>query len=106
VQASWLRNEDRCRACGDNGGETFIGLSSGACNGVKVRSPPLYLVDPEVHLCWRECILAIMSSETFDDLDPWHAFIGEKFDGIALFNFRGFDTFCPINPLLLAKFAR
>jgi hypothetical protein len=30
----------------DNGGETFIGLSFGACDGVKIRSPPLYPVDP------------------------------------------------------------
>jgi hypothetical protein len=91
---------------GDNGGETFIGLSSGACDGAKVRSPPLYLVDPEVHLCSRERILPIMLSETFDDLDPWHAFIGEEIDDIALFNFYDFDPFCPMNPLLLAKFAR
>jgi hypothetical protein len=91
---------------GDNGGETFIGLSSGACDGAKVRSPPLYLVDPEVHLCSRECILPIMLSETFDDLDSWHAFIGEEIDDIALFNFYDFDPFCPMNPLLLAKFAR
>jgi hypothetical protein len=47
-----------------------------------------------------------MLSETFDDLDPWHAFIGEEFDGVALFKFHDFDTFCPVNPLLLAKFAR
>jgi hypothetical protein len=91
---------------GHNGGETFIGLSSEACDGAKVRSPPLYLVDPEVHLCSRECIVPIMLSETFDDLDPWHAFIAEEFDDIALFNFYDFDPFCPMNPLLLAKFAR
>jgi hypothetical protein len=91
---------------GDNGGETFTGLSSGACDGVKVRSPPLCLVDPEVHLCSRECILPIMLSETFDDLDRWHAFIGEEFDDIALFKFHDFGTFRPMNPLLLAKFAR
>jgi hypothetical protein len=78
---------------GENGGETFIGLSSGACDGAKVRSPLLYLVDPEVHLCSRECILSILLSETFDDLDPWHAFIGEEFDDIALFKFHEFDTF-------------
>jgi hypothetical protein len=36
---------------GDNGGKTFIRLSSGACHSVKVCSPPLYLVDPDVHLC-------------------------------------------------------
>jgi hypothetical protein len=33
---------------GDNGGDTFIRLSSGACDGIKVRSPPPDLVDPEV----------------------------------------------------------
>jgi hypothetical protein len=91
---------------GDNGGETFIELSSAACDGVKVHSPPLYLVDPEVHLCSRECILSIRLFETFDDLDPWYAFIGEEFDDIALFNFHDFDTFCPMNPLVLGKFAR
>jgi hypothetical protein len=91
---------------GDNGGETFIGLSSRACDGVKVRSPPLYLIDPEVQLCSRECILSIMLSETFGDLDPWHGFIGEEFDGIASFNFHAFGIFCPMNQLLLAKFAR
>jgi hypothetical protein len=91
---------------GDNGGETFIGLSSGACDGAKVCSPPLYLIDPEVQLCLRECILPIMLSETFDDLDPWHAFIGEEIDDIALFNFHDFDTCCPMNSLLLARFAR
>jgi hypothetical protein len=90
----------------DNDGETFIGLSSGACDGAEVRSPPRYVVDPEVHLCSRECIFPIMLSETFNDLDPWHAFIGEESDDIALFKFHDFDTFCPMNPLLLAKFAR
>jgi hypothetical protein len=90
----------------DNGGEIFIGLSSGACDSVKVHSPPLYLVDPEVHLCSRECILPIMLSETFNDLDPWHAFIAAAFDNIVLFSFHHFDTFCPMNPLLLVKFAR
>jgi hypothetical protein len=50
-----------------------------------VRSPPLYLVDPEVHLCSRECILPIMLSETFDDLYPWLAFIGEEIGDMALF---------------------
>jgi hypothetical protein len=106
VQASWLRSEHRHRDPGDNGGETFIGLSSGACDSVKVRSPSLYLVDPEVHFYSRECILSIMLSETFDDLDPWHAFIGEEFDDMAMFNFNDFDPFCPMNPLLVAKFAR
>jgi hypothetical protein len=91
---------------GNNGGETFIGLSPGACDGVKVRSPQLYLVDPEIHLCSREYIISIMWPETFDDLDPWHAFIGEEFNDIALFTFHGFDTKCPMNPLLLAKLAR
>jgi hypothetical protein len=91
---------------GDNGDETFIGLSSGACDGVNVCSPPLCVVDPEVYLCSTGCILPIMLSETFDDLDPWHAFIREEFDDIALFNFHDFDTFCPMNSLLLAKFAR
>jgi hypothetical protein len=90
----------------DNGGETFIGLSSGACDGVQVRSPPLYLVDPEVQLRSRQCILPIMLSETFDDLDPWHAFNGEEFDELALFNFHDLDTLCPMNPLLLAKGSR
>jgi hypothetical protein len=90
---------------GDNGGETFIGLSSGACDGVKVRFPPLYLIDPEVQLCSRECILPIMLSETFDDSNPWHAFIGEEIDDIALLNFYDIGAFCPMNPLLLAKFA-
>jgi hypothetical protein len=91
---------------GDNGRETFIGLSHGACDGVKVCSPWLYLLDPEVHSCSRECVLHIMLSETFNDLDPWHAFIGEEFDDTALFNFHDVDTFCPMNPLLLAKFTR
>jgi hypothetical protein len=90
----------------DNGGEAFIRLSSGACDGVKVRSSRVYLVDPEVHLCSRECILPIMLFATFEDLDPWHAFIGEEFDDIALFNFHDFDTFCPMDQLLLGKFAR
>jgi hypothetical protein len=58
-----------------------------------VRSAPLYLVDPEVHFCSRECILPIKLSETFDDLGPWHAFIGEEFDDIVLFSFHDFDTF-------------
>jgi hypothetical protein len=91
---------------GDNGGETFIGLSAGACDRVKVRSPPLYLADPEVHLYSRECILSIMLSDTFDDLDPWHAFIEEEFDDMDLFNFHDSDTFCPMNPILLTKFTR
>jgi hypothetical protein len=90
----------------DNGGKTFIGISSGACDSDKVRSPPLYLIDPEVHWCSRECFLPIMLSETFDDLDPWYAFIGEEFDDIALLNFHDLDTFCSMNALLLAKFAR
>jgi hypothetical protein len=90
----------------DNGGETFIGLSSGACDGVKAHSARLYPVHPEVHLCSRECILRIMLSETFEDLDPWHAFIGAEFDYAGLFNFRHFDIFCPTNSLLLTKFAR
>jgi hypothetical protein len=47
-----------------------------------------------------------MLSETFDDLDPWHAFIGEEIDDIALFNSYDFDPFCPTNPLFLTKFAR
>jgi hypothetical protein len=47
-----------------------------------------------------------MLSETFDDLDPWHTFIGEEIDDIALFNFHDFGPFCPMNPFLLAKFAR
>jgi hypothetical protein len=34
-----------------------------------------------------------MLSETFDDFDPWHAFIGEEFDDTALFKFHDFDTF-------------
>jgi hypothetical protein len=91
---------------GDNGGETFIGLSSGACHGVKVRSSSLYFVDPEVHVYSRECILLIMLSETFADFNPWHTFIGAEFDDIALFKLHDFDTFCPMNQLLLAKFAR
>jgi hypothetical protein len=89
----------------DNGGETFIGLSSGACDSVKVRSPQLYLVDPEVPLCSRECIFPIMLSETCDDLDLWYAFIGKEFDEMALSWLDDFDTFCPMNPFLLAKFA-
>jgi hypothetical protein len=89
-----------------NGSATFIGLSSWVCDGLKIRSSRFYLLDPEVHMCWRECIFPIMVSETFDDLDPWHAFIREEFDDIALFRFHDFDTFCPLNPLLLAKFAR
>jgi hypothetical protein len=47
-----------------------------------------------------------MLSEALEDLDPWHAFIGEEFDDAALFNFHDFDTFCPMDPLLPAKFAR
>jgi hypothetical protein len=47
-----------------------------------------------------------MLSETFEDLDPRHAFIGEEFDDMALFKLDDFDTCCPMNPLLLAKFAR
>jgi hypothetical protein len=47
-----------------------------------------------------------MLFETCYDLDPWHTFIGEEFDDMALFNFHDFDTFCPMDPLLLAKFAR
>jgi hypothetical protein len=78
---------------GNNGCETFIGLSSGACDGVKVRSPPLYPIDPEVHLCSRVYFLPIMLFETFDDLDLWHAFIGEELDDIALFNFHDFEAF-------------
>jgi hypothetical protein len=46
-----------------------------------------------------------MLSETFDDLGPYYAFIGEEIDDIALFNSHDFDTLCPMNPLLLAKFA-
>jgi hypothetical protein len=91
---------------GSNSGETFIDFSSRACDHVKVRSPPPNLVDPEVHLCSRECILPILLSETFDDLGSWHAFMAEEFDNMALFNFHDFDTFCPMNPLSLAKFAR
>jgi hypothetical protein len=47
-----------------------------------------------------------MLSETGDDLDPWHAFIGAEFDDVALFNFHDFGTFCPMDSLLPAKFAR
>jgi hypothetical protein len=78
---------------GDNGGETFIGLSSRACDGVKVHSAQLYLFDPEVHLCSRVCILPIMLSEAFDDSDPWHAFIGGEFDDMEFFKFHDSDTF-------------
>jgi hypothetical protein len=46
-----------------------------------------------------------MLSEMFDDLDPWHAFIREESDDMALFNVHDFDISCPMNPLLLAKFA-
>jgi hypothetical protein len=90
---------------GDNGSDTFIGLSSGTCDGVEVRSSPLYLVDPEIHFCSREYIFPIMLSEMFDDLDPWHAFIREELYDIASLNFHGFDTFCLMNQLLLAKWA-
>jgi hypothetical protein len=47
-----------------------------------------------------------MLSETFDDLDPWHPFIGEEIDDTALFNFYDFDPFRPMNSLLPAKFTR
>jgi hypothetical protein len=47
-----------------------------------------------------------MLSETFDDLDPLYAFIGEEFDAMAFFSFHDFNISCPMNPLLLAKFAR
>jgi hypothetical protein len=44
-------------------------------------------------------------SETFDDLDLWHSFIEAEFDDMVLLNFHDFETFCPMNPLWLAKFA-
>jgi hypothetical protein len=47
-----------------------------------------------------------MLSEACDDLDPWHAFIRKEFDDMALFNFHDFDTFCPMDLLLPAKFAQ
>jgi hypothetical protein len=106
VQPSCQEMRIGIELAGDNGGETFIGFSSVACDGVMVRSPPLHLAGPELHLCSRERILPIMLSETFNDLDPWHAFIGEEFDDMALFKLHDSDTFCPMNPLLLAKFAR
>jgi hypothetical protein len=54
-------------------------------------------------LCSRECILRIILSETFDDLDPWHAFIGAEFDDMALPNFHNCKTFCPMNPFLACQ---
>jgi hypothetical protein len=78
---------------GDNCHEAFIGLSSGTCDGVKVRSPPLYLVDSEIHLCSRECILPIMLSKVLDDLDPWHSVIGEELDDISLLTFHDLTRF-------------
>jgi hypothetical protein len=47
-----------------------------------------------------------MFSETFDDLDSWHAFIGEEFHDTALFKFHDSDTSCPMHLILLAKFAQ
>jgi hypothetical protein len=46
-----------------------------------------------------------MLSKTYDDLDPWHAFIGEEFDDVAMFNFHVL-TLSPVDPLLPAKSAR
>jgi hypothetical protein len=48
----------------------------------------------------------MLLSEMLDDLEPWHAFIGEEFDDIASFNFHDYDTFCPMNQSLLAKCAQ
>jgi hypothetical protein len=45
-------------------------------------------------------------SETCHDLDGPHAFIGLEFNGVELFNFHDFDTFCLMDLLLPAKFAR
>jgi hypothetical protein len=47
-----------------------------------------------------------MLPETFYDVDPWYAFIGEKFDKMALFKLHDCDTISLMIPLLLAKFAR
>jgi hypothetical protein len=44
-----------------------------------------------------------MLPETRDNLDRWHAFIGEEFNNVVVFNFHDFDTlvrwtsFCPPN---------
>jgi hypothetical protein len=90
----------------NNNGKTFIRLSSRARNSVKIRSPPLYLVDPKGDLFSRECSLPIMLSETGDDLDAWHTFITEEFDDIVLLNFHDFDSFCLMDPPLPARFPR
>jgi hypothetical protein len=86
-------------------GKTFIRLSSGTRKSAKICSPPLSLIDPKVRLYSRECTLSIILSEVCGDLDRRYASIGKEFDDVTLFSFHDFDTFCPIDPLLPAKFA-
>jgi hypothetical protein len=88
----------------NNSGKTFIRLSSGARKSVKIRSPALSFVDPKVHM-YSRVPLPIQLCEKCDDLDRWHASIGEEFDKVTLFNFHDFDPFCPMDPLLRAKLA-
>jgi hypothetical protein len=75
---------------GNDGGKTFIRLPSWARHGIEVCSPQLYLVDPGVDLCSRECFCAVVIPESGQDLNPLHALVGEEFDDVPLFQFHRF----------------
>jgi hypothetical protein len=47
-----------------------------------------------------------MISWTGYDFNPWHAFVSEEFDDIALFNFLFSDTFCRMGELLPTSYSR
>jgi hypothetical protein len=69
------------------GGETFIGLSSRACNCAEVYSPRLYFVHPKIHLLPRESMIVMVLSSTRNDFTPVHAFVGKEFNDISSFDF-------------------
>jgi hypothetical protein len=80
---------------GSDSGITFTGLSSRACNKIRVRSFPFHFVESEADLCQKECALSIALLETANDFSRWHAFICEESGNMALFKSQSFNAFCP-----------
>jgi hypothetical protein len=79
---------------GNNASKSFIGISSGACYRVGVRSPPLGFIDSPIHLRSRECMLPVVVLETRDGFDSRRAFVRDEFDDRTLFDFSRFGPFC------------
>jgi hypothetical protein len=79
---------------GNNASKSFIGISSGACYRVGVRSPPLGFIDSPIHLRSRECMLPVVVLETRDGFDSRRAFVRDEFDDRTLFDFPRFGPFC------------